>query len=405
MIYECEQCEKPLSPGVVACPNCGEAFDEPVPLDATIRKSGWRKATEDNVSDVVTTSMSPQPKEATQSESYADYILPDQKPATRSSQSVHANQHSSYWSFTVLSLLLWPVGLIVGIVFLTKSTLRERKLGEHTIVMSILGLILGAVLSTLMLGSHTALPNATSSSSITTPTVSNADEPATDKNSSNSDTGDTNVSPLLNEPELEKGSENFSDESGFDKVSGEVTNISSQSLKNVEAETTFYDGSGNVVKTTSALLQLNPILPGQTSSYETIDTDNPAIKREKTKFSILMGGSVLFRTKSSSDTSSTASTDPSKAVTDFRSRLMLSRNEFFAKYVVVSEPGDDYGILNLTMTPEFAPLSQAKKSDAEYHLWHLWHHVSNQDGDTVNFNASDNKAIGSMENGRFSDAH
>lgn len=296
------------------------------------------------------------------------------------------------------------MSLIVGIVFLTKSTLLERKLGEHTIVMSILGLILGIVLSALMFGSHTTSPNTALYSSMPAPTVSSADIPNADEGSLTTRPDNTSSSPPPDEPQLEKWSENFSDESGFDKVSGEVTNISAQAIKNVEAETTFYDESGNVVKTTSALLQLNPILPGQTSSYETMDTDNPAIKREKTSFSILMGGSVPFRAKTDSNTSSTGSSDPNKAIAEFRSRLMLPRNKFFAKYIVVSEPGNDYGILNLTMMPSFASLSQAKKGDTEYHLWHLWHHVSDQDSDTVNFNDSNNKAIGSMENGKFSDA-
>ena len=35
MIYECEHCDAVLKPGLTACPRCGEAFDEPVPADAT----------------------------------------------------------------------------------------------------------------------------------------------------------------------------------------------------------------------------------------------------------------------------------------------------------------------------------------------------------------------------------
>ena len=35
MIYECERCDAVLSPGLITCPRCGEAFDEAVPADAT----------------------------------------------------------------------------------------------------------------------------------------------------------------------------------------------------------------------------------------------------------------------------------------------------------------------------------------------------------------------------------
>ena len=35
MVYECETCETVLTPGLTACPHCGQAFDDPVPEDAT----------------------------------------------------------------------------------------------------------------------------------------------------------------------------------------------------------------------------------------------------------------------------------------------------------------------------------------------------------------------------------
>ena len=35
MIYECENCETVLGPGLMSCPRCGQPFDEPVPDDAT----------------------------------------------------------------------------------------------------------------------------------------------------------------------------------------------------------------------------------------------------------------------------------------------------------------------------------------------------------------------------------
>jgi len=36
MVYECEYCETILTAGLTACPHCGEAFDDPVPDDATL---------------------------------------------------------------------------------------------------------------------------------------------------------------------------------------------------------------------------------------------------------------------------------------------------------------------------------------------------------------------------------
>ncbi len=34
MIYECDNCQVALGPGLTACPRCGQVFDEPVPADA-----------------------------------------------------------------------------------------------------------------------------------------------------------------------------------------------------------------------------------------------------------------------------------------------------------------------------------------------------------------------------------
>ncbi len=55
---------------------------------------------------------------------------------------VKANQHESYGTFTVLGLLIPFVGLIVGAVFMTKDNKLDRKVGEHTVVMSVIGYVL-----------------------------------------------------------------------------------------------------------------------------------------------------------------------------------------------------------------------------------------------------------------------
>ncbi|MFA6193481.1 MAG: hypothetical protein WC726_01270 [Parcubacteria group bacterium] len=53
-----------------------------------------------------------------------------------------ANAHPSYGTFTILSLLIPIAGLIVGIVYMTKDNPLDKKVGEHAIVMSIVGVIL-----------------------------------------------------------------------------------------------------------------------------------------------------------------------------------------------------------------------------------------------------------------------
>ena len=65
---------------------------------------------------------------------------------------VKASQHQSYWSFTILSILLPVIGLILGVAYLTKSSRLDKKLGEHAIALSVLFMIIwGTVFSVWMM--------------------------------------------------------------------------------------------------------------------------------------------------------------------------------------------------------------------------------------------------------------
>jgi hypothetical protein len=85
--------------------------------------------------------------------------------------------------------------------------------------------------------------------------------------------------------------------SSYITVNGQVKNISGQSLENVTAVIEYYDANDNFVTSDSALIDYNPILPGQTSPFSVITRDNPAIKRYSTSFKFLLGGTI--RTKDS----------------------------------------------------------------------------------------------------------
>lgn len=59
---------------------------------------------------------------------------------------IKANQHESYGSFTLISVLIPLAGLIMGVIFLTKDTALEKKLGEHLLAVSVLASIIGFIL-------------------------------------------------------------------------------------------------------------------------------------------------------------------------------------------------------------------------------------------------------------------
>lgn len=51
---------------------------------------------------------------------------------------IKARQHDSYITMTVLCILVPLISLIIGIVYLTKDKILDRKLGEHLVALSIL---------------------------------------------------------------------------------------------------------------------------------------------------------------------------------------------------------------------------------------------------------------------------
>lgn len=63
----------------------------------------------------------------------------------KTSNKVKASQHESYGMFTVLSILLAPVAFILGIIYLTKKDILDRKLGEHLIAFSVFVMIISSI--------------------------------------------------------------------------------------------------------------------------------------------------------------------------------------------------------------------------------------------------------------------
>ncbi len=112
--------------------------------------------------------------------------------------------------------------------------------------------------------------------------------------SSSSKTSDTNSKQknIEDQPLLELQSMKCYREYDYFFVEGTVKNISGNSLKNIEAVGNMYQDNGEFVTSDTALIEYNPILSGQTSSFKVMHTDNPAIKKCKVDFKELMGGTI-----------------------------------------------------------------------------------------------------------------
>ena len=102
-------------------------------------------------------------------------------------------------------------------------------------------------------------------------------------------------SPTVVGPQLELIAWSWHSESGYAIAEGQVKNISSQSLRNVAAVVTFNDADGGFITSDDAVIDYNPILPGQTSPFKVMARANPAMKRALVEFKHLMGGSIPFQ--------------------------------------------------------------------------------------------------------------
>lgn len=92
--------------------------------------------------------------------------------------------------------------------------------------------------------------------------------------------------------DLELLSWRWSEEYGYATAEGQVKNISKGKMENVEALVTWYDKNGDMITSNSALIEYNPILPGQTSPFKVIQSHNPAMKRATIEFKFIFGNAI-----------------------------------------------------------------------------------------------------------------
>jgi len=99
---------------------------------------------------------------------------------------------------------------------------------------------------------------------------------------------------ITNEPVLELQTWHWGESYSHVIAEGSIKNVSSESLKNVTAVVQYYDKEGTFITSSEALIDYNPIMPGQVSPFKTITTANPAMKRANINFKSLMGGTLNF---------------------------------------------------------------------------------------------------------------
>jgi hypothetical protein len=73
---------------------------------------------------------------------------------------------------------------------------------------------------------------------------------------------------------------------------GEVRNQTDQKLENVMAEVRFTGKTGTFIKSADAMIDYQPLMPGQTSAFKVVTTTNPEIWHFSIRFREMFGGEL-----------------------------------------------------------------------------------------------------------------
>jgi hypothetical protein len=79
---------------------------------------------------------------------------------------------------------------------------------------------------------------------------------------------------------------------GYHIIEGQVKNISNESLKSVAAKGTWYAKDGTFITSDDTLIDFDPLLPDQTSTFKVMSRSNPAMAKFSVEFKYLLGGSI-----------------------------------------------------------------------------------------------------------------
>jgi hypothetical protein len=84
---------------------------------------------------------------------------------------------------------------------------------------------------------------------------------------------------------------------GYMVVEGEVKNLTDTPLKSIQVVSSWYDEGGKFITSDSAMIEYDPLMPGQTSPFKTMTRGNPLMKRFSVEFKPIFG--PVLRTKDS----------------------------------------------------------------------------------------------------------
>jgi Short C-terminal domain len=133
------------------------------------------------------------------------------------------------------------------------------------------------------------------------PSDNRSSDASTAKDEPNPSQAPTPSTPPVYGPKLELQNYRWgkTDGGGYAELTGSVKNISNEKLENIDVVGLFKDKSGELITSDDAVIDYNPILPGQTSPFKVMVTWNPAMRTAEVDFKELMGGTISWRVRES----------------------------------------------------------------------------------------------------------
>lgn len=114
------------------------------------------------------------------------------------------------------------------------------------------------------------------------------------------DTAPKTASPAISTPELDTSppikllSARGEIDDDYVTVTGEVANISNEKLERVWVVITHYGANGDLITSDDAILDYDPLMPGQTSPFKAMVRRNPLMKTYKIGFKHTFGETIDF---------------------------------------------------------------------------------------------------------------
>lgn len=122
--------------------------------------------------------------------------------------------------------------------------------------------------------------------------VSTSPTPSSTTSTTTETTTQKATEPLL---ELVSETGSFTAGGNYFKVQGQVKNLTDENLESIQAVVSVFDSEGNFIASDEALIDYNPVLPGQTSPFSVMIDGNPEIAKYRVEFKEFWGGTIETR--------------------------------------------------------------------------------------------------------------